>query len=733
MIGDINYSQPDLNIPEKDMTPEWYKQAVRYFSLSYNSKTNILDQSESQTHINSILEYYKYYLGIQDNVNYNHVTQDETGNTLQGVFLKGQKIPALIDYMHGVFQKSVQNIEVDAECISKDAYNTKTEKMRQSLFEYDMKPLFETMAGEGVEYAGQLQQLGIDAVDSKEDIYRHFEIDFKEQGELNCIDTANDVIFRNRFNELYPKVAMTCFITGIAGVHTYVENGKARQELIPSYNLIFDNSKDDDFNRKAQYAGIKRRLPITTVISQYYNELSTIPGAIKELKSLATKGYPDSFLTTYNTNTNFSWWYNQNGVPEVTIVTVYFVSSKDLKYEDTVDPYGNTYYSKVKKKTKSGQYYTNTIRKATLIGNKYLVDFGEETNQVRDHLNPSDTMLPIRIFMPNMYLGRNKSVVSRLANNQDRLDMLSYHLDQMIGRDIGKVYLINGNKLGRSTPKDLLQDLKTMGFHVTEGTNGEADDRLEQQRLVEVIDMTADPNIQLYVNLKKEEERIMEEIVNISKVALGQQTTYIGYGTQKNSIAQSSLGQSYLYDGLMQFLTENLQYSVDQQNIVWGLPEFQEQAMQVVGKRGTKWIQISDAQPFEKYLIKIKVQDQLDEAQKQRLTTMAQALAQNGLIDFLDVLTIESATSLVQLKEDIAYALKKKQRKAEEQQQVKQQLMAQQQQKDRFADLAKQELNNQGKVAANKQLGKNALVEKIAQGQIDSMLNQQEQEAPTEQ
>ena len=713
---------PDLNIPEKNMTPDWYRSCIRNFSLAYNRRLNILDEQEDSALVNRVIEYYKYYLGKQSNVNYAHVTQDETGNTLQSVFIKGQKISQLIDYMNGVFQGSVRNIEIDAECISKEAYDAKTQKQKQALFEFDIKPLIQSMADEGVSFNPSMEN----DFDTKEDIYKYFETDFKEQGELNAIDTANDIIFRNRFAELYPKTAMTCFITGICAIHPYVMNGKTYQELIPTYNLIWDNSKDDDYNRKAQFGGFKNRLPVSEVIQKYHSELSKIPGAISDLKHLATYGYTDDFLAQFNTNPQFNWWASNNSVPEVTCVTMYWISSKDLKYEESTDAYGNQYYSKIKKDAKVGKIYTNTVRKGTLIGNKYLVEFGEATNIVRDWFNPSDTLLPIRIFTPNMYLGGNRSVVSRLAQNQDKLDRISYHIDTMIGRDIGKVYVINGNKVGTDA-QSILQDFKTMGFTITKGVSGEDDDRTENQRMVETVDMTTDPNIQLYVGLKKEEERIMEEIVNISKIALGQQTTYVGFGTQKNSIAQSALGQSYLYDGLMQFLTENLQYSVDQQTIVWGMPEFEGKSLPILGKRGAKWLDITDYKPYEKYLIKIKMQDQMAEATKQRLMTNAQALAQNGLIDFLDLIKLESSTSLIKLQNDVEYSLQKKERKQKEAQAQAQKAQIEAQNKAIMAQLAQGEQANNGKLEVEKQAGRNAVIKQAAVNANQQQEQQQEQ------
>jgi hypothetical protein len=53
-----------------------------------------------------------------------------------------------------------------------------------------------------------------------------------------------------------------------------------------------------------------------------------------------------------------------------------------LRYEKTQDKYGNTHLGKIKGAATS-QYWAKTVYKATLLANKYVVDFGEVENIVR--------------------------------------------------------------------------------------------------------------------------------------------------------------------------------------------------------------------------------------------------------------------------------------------------------------------------------------------------------------
>lgn len=683
----IRSTEPNTNsvnqaINEADKDEAWYKQNVRYFSKFYNSQyASYGDLDTSTNPIHDILRFYKYYLGKQDNVNYNHVTQDPSGNTLPAVWIKGQKISSLIDYMHGVLGESIEKIEVDAIASSKDAVNRRDEKKNMLLTEFDLQEVLPELAElHGINFtANEDPDLSFE---SYEDIERYIAQTWKEKGEIIARELATDILIRNKYVEKYQKAGMTAFITGMCGVHPYVQNGRVYQELVPTYNLIWDNSVDDDFNRQAKFVGKIKRMTVSDVISRWQKDLTE--AEIKELRELE-KADSKTLDACNEGQGNFNWWIpgTSNSKNEVTVVTMFWISLKDLRYEKKVDPYGKVHYSKVRKKSKQGDYWTTTVKKATLIGNKYLVEWGDCDNIVRDKENPSDSVLPIKVFIPNMFLGTNKSIVSRLADHQDSIDRINHKIQELIGKDLGKCYVFNANKTGDVTPREILTDLKQMGITVLNQATGEDDDALDRMKAVEVIDMTADPNIRLYIELRREEERIMEEIVNIPKVALGQQQTYIGLGTQQNTISQSSRGTAYWFKGFMNFILETLQYSTELFKTSRQCVE-SEDAIQIVGDSGIKYLTLTKDYLFEDYKIKIKFRDAIDEQGKQRILSYGQAWSQNPAfgIDPIDILKLEQAKSFTDAISDLEYSMKKKKKEQmrQQQMQMQQQAMMQEQQ-----------------------------------------------------
>jgi hypothetical protein len=380
---------------------------------------------------------------------------------------------------------------------------------------------------------------------------------------------------------------------------------------------------------------------------------------------------------------------------------------KDLGYENSKDKFGNTHYSKIRNGRK-GQYWTKTIYKGTLIGNKYVVDFEEVTNQVRKHDNPGDVELPLKVFIPNMVMGENRSVVARLHQHQDRIDYITNEITKMMNRAKGKVYLINKQKLGTSSAKDVISDFERMGIHVTDGSaNGEDFVSGADARMVEVVDMTLDANIQQLVSLRREEERLMEEIVNIPKVALGQQSGYVGAKTQAGTIAQSNLGTTYLYQGFIEFFQKQLAFALNQYKV--SLMDESENDIPVVGTRGKEWFKLTKEFQFEELGVYIKVKDFMDDSARERIISIAQAAMQNQQIDIADYIRIETAKTYTELINELQYSMNKKKRDVE-----KQQAMMQMMQQAQMEQQAQQQQQQQGM----KEEGSNYRAELGAQAKV---------------
>lgn len=699
-------NQPNQFLSETEKNKDWYKNNLKFIMSHFNKRhdriSRIRKKDDLENPIDEVVRMFTYYLGRQWNKDYYYTTQDQNACDLPTVWINGQKVTSLVDFMVGTAIKMIQNIEPSVKSQSEAAVNKKTALLEDALLRFEAPELFAAMA----EYGIKFQPLGPQSAEfeTPDEVYRYMEYNYREKAEVLAVKMVEDILNRNDFQNKYKQAFLYTLLGGYTGIENRIENGRQYFDIVLPHNLIVDRAKDDDFNQEARFAGKVDWLNVTDIVERYQDFLTS--EELEEIKQINTNNlYQLLDLTTHPYATN--WAFNINNLPTLACVTGYWIGMKDLGYEESKDKFGNTHYSRVRNGRKS-KYWTKTIYKGTLIGNKYVVDFQETNNIVRKTDNPGDVLLPLQVFIPNMVMGENRSVVARLHQHQDRIDYITNEITKMMNRAKGKVYLINKQKLGTSSAKDVISDFERMGIHITDGSaTGEDFVTGQDARLVEVVDMTLDSNVQMLMNLRREEERLMEEIVSIPKVALGQQQGYVGAKTQAGTIAQSNLGTSYLYQGFVQFIEKQLAYALNQYKVT--LINEPETTIPVVGTKGKEYLKVTKEFQMEELGVYIKVKDFIDDTARERIIQIAQAAMQNQQIDILEYLQIEKCNTYTELENQLEYTLNKKKRDAEKQQQM--QMMQQQM-------MQEQQMQQQAAMAQMKEDGSNYRKEMDVQGGI---------------
>jgi hypothetical protein len=619
--------------------------------------------------VDEMLRMFTYYLGKQENKDYYYKTKDENNCDLPTVWINGQKLTSMIDFMIGNAIKMIENIEPSVKGTSEALVSKKNFMLQMAMAKIKYAEIFEAMSADGIEF----NPTGLENFETPEEVSRFMAYDYKEYSEVIAQRLANDILHRNRFVEKYKQAFLYLLLGGVCGIENQIKNGRQYKEIILPYNLIWDNSVDDDFNTRAHYVGKIDWLTPGEILSRPEFLEYLTPQEIDEIKTVNTQTMDKMLGEEYITSNKLRWWYNYSGVPKMACVTGYWVGYKELRYEQVKDQYGNEHFSKMRTRQNS-KYWIKTVYKGTLIANKYVVDYGEQTNIVRRADDPREVQLPISVFLPNMVMGETRSITSRLHKHQDRIDYLTYEITKMTDRAKGKVFILNKHKLGSATSQEILNDFERVGLHITDGNmTGEDFNNADYNKVVEVVDMTLDPNVQMIITLRREEERIMEEIVNVPKIAMGQQQGYLGAKTQAGSIAQSNLGTSYLYQGFIQFLERDLQYALNQYKV--SLLDMTQDTLGLLDDNGIEFLEITEDFKFEDFGVYIKVKDFLDEQARERLLAIAQAAMQNQLIDMRDYIRIETTKTYTELLKELQYSMEKKdreRRRAEEQAQMMQ-------------------------------------------------------------
>lgn len=708
----ILHSQPNQFGADKNRN--WYIDNIKFVFSHYNSHRSLVDsvesrkantQNTSENPVDYMLRMVTYYLGRQENSTYNYATTTSDGcNEIPTVWVPGQKVTGLVDFMLGTAVKMIDNIEPGVKLTSRAAVNRKTQLMEKLLLKKEAPELFADMSSYGIEFS----PLGgeEDKLESEEDIERYMMHDYKERGDIIAQKMCEDLLLRNGAHSKYTKNFLYALVTGICAVENRMENRKEYFDILPPWQVIWDNTVDDDNNSRARFVGKVEYLTPTDILERYGAKLSS--EEIEEIKKINISNAVEMLGVS---GTSAQPWVKNNGTPLIAVVTGYWVGPKDMRREKTVDKYGNTHIAKIRKADKTGQYITKTVYKGTLIGSRYLVDHGEDTNIVRRHDNPGEVELPIKVFVPNMIAGTNRSVVSRLHTLQDRIDYLTNKISQMVDKAKGKNFVFNEDKAGGKMPSEILNDFELWGITVVNSNTGEDDDT-KYKRLVDVVDMTMDGNIQQLVALRREEERLMEEIVNIPKIALGQQSGYVGAKTQAGTIAQSNLGTAHLYQGYIKFIEYQLRHALNQYKL--GAIYEDENDIPVVGTKGSEYLKVTKDFQFEEIGTYLKVRDFIDDQSRERLLSIALAFAQNQVITYEDYLNIEQCTTFTELRAELRQSLRRLSKEREKQQQMQMMMAQMEQQANLEGKVAPEQVRQEG---ANYRKGMEVAAQTQAQNQ----------------
>lgn len=586
--------QPDQFPLESEKFAEggkWFAQYARWITFNfynYNIRNVFPDSAYSYNICNDILENFSYYFGEQRNKIFAYAAQLPSGESVPAPYIAGHQIRNFVDNMLGNIAQIVKPI---GESIS--AKNLDYESILDKQVKYDMarmavkaKPMMEELKARGVEFNP-----------SEKDFSTEDEVDEAEENDVDQYEDAAIKIARSIYyeedlkNQFTAQDALHQLCGGVSGTIIEPKFGKVSHTHVPSFNCIYDYRSKDNWGKDALIGG--------AVILMTPEEIALECGdltddELQKLRYMAKSGNNDALLFRSTLNAgwnNITWWGNDG---RIAVVKAYWVCkrdllnhrstnalgqkrhkiySKDKQYqtddkENVMDGFGNQVYDKqgnpvIKTVHKSGdairgEDYTWDVCTAMLIGNMWVKKYGYVDYVVRD--KKGFPQLPFQFFAHNLVNGFTKSVVARLKPLEAEYDRIMLKIREKMGRDYGRVFVLNGKKMGISDAIEILRDWKTSGVSVTAGDQTYMSQ--DNEKLIETVDGTLE-NIQPYIQMLEILRREMQQTVSISDYALGMQTDTVGKGVQAQSVMNSTIANLPFYDGMTEWWRKKIQYSFE--------------------------------------------------------------------------------------------------------------------------------------------------------------------------
>jgi hypothetical protein len=655
-MDELSITKPNFYEP-KDKN--WFININRYITSHYYNRPfyqfRQKPQLRSFSPIDNILNNWSYYLGEQ-NIGLNNALIEGTATQL--LYRAGLEINKLVNHKVGKASELYQTLKLSVELLGRDTRNKKQLKRDLMLLRLKAQREMQSLEEIGIIFNPLPEDF---AADSEEEMMKQVETSLKEVGE-KIADLLSEKAWK--YNDMayqYEEVTRQCVVGGISGVHNTIKNGMLIKEYVPAHQIIWDNTQTNVFNAKANFAGIVTyNLTSEQILEKYPRLTEDDKKEIKELSMSVTQEY----LSLYNPLINGrTLWYATNvagGITGFTVVRIYIKGRKDSQYKVVKGQVKDMKEAEAGDPDYDGQIWYF----ADLIGNRWLGDWGEVTNIVYDTKATQDPLCPLQIVVPNATLDQYKSDVGKVKEIQDEIDFYANKIREITTRDIGKNYWVNGQSLGISSLKDMITDFKAQNITVGTPPNDVGDQNPNGNLLIQSVDLTLDPNITKYVELKnylKEEQR---DILSLPTISLGAQNTVIGKGVQENTMAAANDGLASFYNTMLNFIQRDMQLGVNMWKLAMGDKKMSEQdIVDIVGEDGYDFIMTNKDYPFEPLGVYIQINDRIDDKERAALNDAAFAALQNQEIKYLDYIKLRRCQTLSEAENYFTVALKRSERR----------------------------------------------------------------------
>lgn len=593
-----------------------------------------------------------YFTGSQIQSDYSFFVHDEYGNDTRVPMFRGMDVTKYVKYINGVFRQMIKYLPrmISVTAYSQDAVSAKKTLMNIIKLRADHNSMFkeiELLTGVGLKPADV-------NFDDDYEVKKSLE-NFQEAMEKAYQALAKHICYINDYYPILNECEMDAAIGGFGMLEVYHHNGQIKWRRVNPVRAIFDSTKDDNgTHNNDDYAGEVYEMTIPELFNRWDWTKEEQDDLIHISMNISTWGVYNTFIGI----NGLYWWSQNNGVPRVTCVKGQWRSLE-----------------------KRDGKWVEVLREGVLIGNKYLKDCKISEGQVWLKHDHSKKQLRYRVVTPDARLGAVVGIVGMIKRFQDLKDALTTKMINMAAAAIGKSYLINANKLpeGMRTP-DVISQLKQSNIIVVEGVDIDETPDSKAQRLVEPIDMTVDPNVNLFLQQIQYWDNVIADILNIPPAARGQLNTYQSKDVVASSLSQSGMGMSWFYESLMTWIQGVLEYSANAAKLI--MPESAEgkdSLALVVGDSNVEIFEmdIFKRMQFEDFLLTLDVNSMPDEEDKKWFKELAMQMASAGQFSMLDAAKMKQIDTVDGLVDYFELVERKKQMREEAMQQ--QQLAAAQQ------------------------------------------------------
>jgi hypothetical protein len=652
---------------DKNPLDNWYADNVRYVASFFNKRNNATGSDQLANNpwwlmgeADRAWENFTYIQGDQINRDMGFLTQIQAGGEIGAPWQPGKEVWRFTSHLANQYLKILRSSKAVVKSYDQKAQSKLNKRLKLAYLKYDQAPFFKELAQElGIRF----EPTGGQDVYSKEQAEKYFFQNPTTTAEIYGTDLLNQIRVKNNYTTTGFKSIMHVIGGGRAMIDIVKRGGWPSWDIVPPWCQIAQSLEDDDFGHNDVLRGWLRPFTPNHIQAKWGKQLVKKYGKDVMNKIANCDGEFIIANQVQYGGWGFGWYkMDQDRIKNLSVCKAYWKSLVDTReLPDRNDPNNKVFYVSPSSKAKGEM--VEVWRTATLIANKWIVDEGI-CDEIRNPMDKSQLFCPLFYVQPQTYQGYNKSIVDQVRQTQNDLSMLDYKFREMVGFDMGIVMGLRGETFQNvTTPFEALEEIKKTRILV-ETQDMDLDNPSNNKPPMYRIDMSTAAIAMSYLNLWKQKETMMKDILNLSDIGLGTQKGYVGYDTQQATMDASLNNMQYIYYAHGQFMAGVMQYSLEQMKLSVARGDI-AQTESVIGERGIFFMKEMKKSLFETVLVRVDFEDYVDEKQKQQLSADLRILMQTGQVDMEDVIKIESMTTWSEMKAYVSWKVQQNKAAAE--------------------------------------------------------------------
>jgi len=333
-------------------------------------------------------------------------------------------IPKFVDIVvNGMADRSY---EIKAYSQDPASIQERTDYVTKIAEDMAAKPFNDAVAG----------QLGIDIYqtdqaklpETSEELEIHMQLEYKQAIEIAEEEAINSVFDKNKYELVSRRVKRDLTVIGIGAAKSSFNKAEGiKVEYVDPVDLVYSNT-DSPYFDDIYYVGEVKEI--------YINELKKEFPELTDEQLESYQGYNTSYTNSgYNSKSNESnsvsvlyFEYKTYATQVHKIKKTSTGGSKAIEKNDTFNPPANDDFEKVDRAIEV------IYEGVKVIGSSDILKWELKKNMIRPKADTTKAQMSYAICAPRMYEGRIESLVSRMTNFADMIQLTHLKLQQVLSR-----------------------------------------------------------------------------------------------------------------------------------------------------------------------------------------------------------------------------------------------------------------------------------------------------------